>query len=90
MYANDGATLVQTEISTTIGHIATTFCADIHGTLRMNPTDFGDLSTFPLAPTSGQSYKLNEWNISSWIGSKFSSNVRGSQKMYSNDFYSRT
>ena len=36
-------TVVQTDIS----HIGLTFCADIHGPLRMNPTGFSGPLTFP-------------------------------------------
>ncbi len=39
--------LAQTEILTTTGWIAMKFCTDIYGPQRMNPTDFGDLMTFP-------------------------------------------
>ncbi len=41
--------LFQTEVST-VGWIAMEFCTDIHGFQRMNPNDFGDPLTFPLAP----------------------------------------
>ncbi len=31
-------------------------CTDIYGPQRINPIDFGDLHTFPLAPPAGQSF----------------------------------
>ena len=34
-------------ISIIIGWIATKFGAEVHGHQRMNPTNFGDLLTFP-------------------------------------------
>lgn len=34
----------------TIGSIAIKFCIDIHSPKRIDPNDFGDSSTFPLAP----------------------------------------
>ncbi len=46
-------------ISTTIGWIVIKFCTDVHGSQRMNPTDFGDPLTFSLAPPAGQSFHLS-------------------------------
>lgn len=42
----------------TIGWLAMTFCADIHGPLGMNATDFHDPLTFPIAPP--WSSKIND------------------------------
>ncbi len=42
------------------------FCSGIHGAQRMNPDDFGDPLTFPLAPPSGQ--KLNLSNTLVYLG----------------------
>ncbi len=38
----------------TIGQVCCEFCADIHGSQRMNHTDFSHLLTFLLAPLAGQ------------------------------------
>ncbi len=46
-------------ISTTFGWIALKFCTDIHGAQRINPNDFGDPLTFPLAPPAGITYHLS-------------------------------
>lgn len=37
--------------------IAMKFCAEIHGWI--NPTDFGNPPTFPLAPPAGQHFHLS-------------------------------
>ncbi len=34
-------------------------CTDIYDPQRMNPADFGDPLTFPLAPPAGQSFYLS-------------------------------
>ncbi len=64
-------------MSTTIGWIAVRFGADIHGSQRMNPNDFGDHLTFPPAPPMGQSFHLR---------TRFYINNYGSQMMYPNNF----
>ncbi len=40
-------------ISTNNWWIAVKFCTDINGLQRMNPTDFGDLQSFPQVPQRG-------------------------------------
>lgn len=46
--------------STTIGWVALMFNTDVQGTQRMNPNDFGELLTFPLARPTVLS--LIRWN----------------------------
>ncbi len=46
-------------ISTTIGWINMKFCTNIHGPQKMNPKNFGDPLTFPLAPPSDQNFNMS-------------------------------
>ncbi len=45
------------------GCTAMTFCIDIQGPQRMDPTDFGDPLTFSLASLAGQIFHLTYLNI---------------------------
>lgn len=56
------ATLVRAEI-TCCWWFAMKFCMDNHGLQRTSPNAFGDLLTFPLAPSWGWVI-CNEWNVS--------------------------
>ena len=49
-------TLGKTEISHQIDWIVMTFCTSIHVCLRMNFNNFDDPLTFPVSPSSGQSF----------------------------------
>ncbi len=55
MSAGWSIVMVQTEISQ---QWLDGFWSEIHGPQRMNPADFGDPFTFPLAPSSGQNFTL--------------------------------
>ncbi len=55
--------------STTIGWIAMGICTGIHDPQRMNPNDFGDPLTFPLAPPQGSNLWFWVKCLSSyWMG----------------------
>lgn len=45
-------------ISTMTGWIAMKFCADIHGSKRMKPTEFGVFPTFPIAPPLSLTFRV--------------------------------
>ncbi len=58
---------VDINMSTIIGWIVMKFQTNTQAPLKMNPTDFGDHLTFPLAPPAGQNlsfsvkYLKNYW-----------------------------
>ncbi len=65
----------------TIGLISMKFWTDINGPERTNPSDFTELSTFPLVPPSGQ----NVLTTVSWITMKFGSDIHISLRMNCNN-----
>ncbi len=52
------------DISRWTGWISMTYSTDIHGSQMINPSDFGDLLTFPLATRADQNVHLSSINIS--------------------------
>ncbi len=68
--------------STSPGWDDTKFDKDIHGSQRMNPNDFIDPLTFPVAPLLGWHF----WLSTGWISIKVCAHIRVPFGMKCNDF----